>query len=87
MPRPSKAEQAEYMRQYRATTKPLGERKAANDGVKSGIDRCIRYLRESVGGKAITGYVAALMIERSMIENEPAESEARRKFVDGMRIR
>ncbi len=87
MPKPSKQEQAEYMRNYRATVKPLSERKAENNGVRSGVDRCIRYLRESVGGKAITGYVAAMMIERAMIENEPAESEARRRFVEGMRIR
>lgn len=76
---------AEYDRNYRATVKPRNERAARQEGMREAIARCVKYFRERVAGKSITGYQAALMIERAMIEEEPAESEARRRFIDSMR--
>ncbi len=73
------------MRDYRKVVKPMGERKAHADGVQEGLARCIRYMRESIAAKSISGYQAALMIERSMLEFEPAEVRARQRFVEQLR--
>ncbi len=76
---------AEYQRKYRATVKPMNERKAHTDGVQDGLARCIKYLREKIGSRALTGHQAALMVERSMLDGEQNSVTARRQFVEALR--
>ena len=75
---------AEYFRNYRAKKSEIVQNRE-QEIFRRGIARCVEYMRERVAGSAITGYQAAAMIERSLIANEPAESEARRRFVDNLR--
>ena len=76
---------AEYQRNYRATVKPMNERKAHSEGFQAGLQRCISYLRQTIGGKALTGHQAALMIERSMLDGESNEIIARRQWIEALR--
>lgn len=70
----------EYYRSYRATKSEMQESRD-QELVRSGIDKCIKYMREKIAGQAITGFRAALMIERAMLEIEPQEVTARRQFI------
>lgn len=80
------ANSAEYQRQYRKTVKPMNERKAKSEGVEEGLQKCIRYLREHIGNRALTGYQAAMMVERAMLETESFNVQARERLIDSMRI-
>lgn len=72
---------AAYFREYRATKAAMKENKDA-ELQKEGIRRCVEYLRTHVGNQAITGYKAAMMIERALFEIELPEVTARKKFVE-----
>jgi hypothetical protein len=63
----------------------MGERKAHEDGLREGIARVVKYLREKVGNRAITGYQCALMIERAMLETESNAVTARQQFIEALR--
>lgn len=63
----------------------MNERKARAEGLQDGLARCMRYLREKIGSHAVTGYQAALMIERSELDGDTQEIIARRQFVEALR--
>lgn len=75
---------AEYMRNYRRMAVPQIQRKAERDGMREGIDACVKFLREKVRGRALTGFQAAVIIERAMIDAELPEVAARRRFIDSL---
>ena len=77
MPKPNKQSRAEYFRDYRATVKPIGERQAFRDGV----NHAVKFLREKIGGRAVTGYQMATALERAGLESDTAEAKARQDFV------
>ena len=69
------------MRGYRANVEPLKQRNASATGFAHGIARCVEYFRTKVAGTAVTGYQAAAMLERAMIESEPPGTKARERFI------
>ncbi len=77
---------AEYYRNYRATKAEMQEHKEA-ELKRDGINRCVAYMRNKVAGQAITGYQAALMIERAMLEIELEESAMRKRFIEQLQMR
>jgi len=79
----TKAEQAEYMRKYRKTVKPMAEREARDEGFKAGVAACVRLIRERGADKALTGYQMARLLE-SVTGAEPYEVRKRREFVEGI---
>lgn len=80
----AKQSRADYYREYRATKAEMKENKNA-ELQKEGVRRCVEYLRTHVANQAITGYKAAMMIERALFEIELPEATARKEFIEQLR--
>lgn len=83
---------AEYMRSYRARSGPKKERasyqrgfdEGVTSGFSAGMTACLRYLRDEVGHRALTGYQVARDVEDSVTNTESAEVLARRAFLKSL---
>lgn len=64
---------------------PKERREGRAEGIREGVQLCIVHMREVVAGRAVTGFQAALILERAMIGAETPEAIARRKAVDALR--
>lgn len=71
----------EYMRNYRLRSENKRERAADQHGREQGIQTCVRFLREAIGNRALTGYQAARELERGIIAGESSELRMRRSFL------
>lgn len=76
---------ADYMRDYRKTVKTIDLRGERQAGIREGIALVVTYLRETIAGKAFTGYQLAVTVERAMLASETPEVAQRRALVDSLR--
>lgn len=74
------AAQADYRK--RADRKREGA--AHYRGFEEGIAICLKFLREQVGDRALTGYQSAKAIEKAVLSSESAEVLARRAFLKSL---
>ncbi len=75
---------AAYFREYRRTKAAMKDNRE-QEQIRRGIGRVVEYMRLQIGARALTGYQAALMIERAMLESEQQSVTARREFVEALR--
>ncbi len=80
-----KPSRAGYMRQYRATTRPMNEREAFAEGKSEGVESCTKFLREEIGQRAFSGYQLAQKIDKAMLAIEPSDVVRNREMVESMR--
>lgn len=57
---------AEYYRRYRATVKARNQRKAYQEGIAEGVDRCCKLMQTLYGERALTGFAAAHAISKTL---------------------
>jgi hypothetical protein len=68
MPKPG---HAEYMKKWRAITKPRKERAAYQEGLMEGIERSCNLMRTLYGEKSLTGFAAAHAIAKTLGITKP----------------
>ncbi len=76
---------AEYMRDYRSKADGKRERAAYQKGAQHGFEACIKYLREHVAGRSLSGYETAKVLEKNMLGPGAPELIAQRKLIASMR--
>lgn len=76
---------AEYQRDYKAKHDKEKIEASFQQGLKNGVDACVRFCRERLGDRAITGNQAAqLLLRANQGESETAEAAQRRKMIESL---
>jgi hypothetical protein len=76
---------AEYMREYRARDAKQRDSEQIEKGFRDGVARAVAFLRGRVGGSPVTGFAAAVMIERACLLPESPGVADRQKLIASMR--
>jgi hypothetical protein len=76
---------AEYMREYRQRETTKRDRDNYMEGFTAGVAKAIVVLRGKVGGSPVTGFQAAVILERSYIMPEAPGVAERQKLIASMR--
>ena len=74
---------AEYMREYRAVSESKRDRDNYQRGFQEGVAKVIATLRGKIGCTPVTGFQAAVIMERSYLM--PTVNVERQALVDSMR--
>ena len=76
---------AEYQRDYRDRAERKRDLDNFNQGFAQGVQRAIGHLRGKVGGTVVTGFTAAVILERSYLMPLVPGVAERQKLIDSMR--
>lgn len=76
---------AEYMREYRTRSDNKRDRAAFRRGSEERLQSCVKYLREVVAGRCLSGFEIAKLLEKHTLGDSAPELIARRRLIDSMR--
>ena len=79
------AHYAEYMREYRQVADKKRDRDNYHQGFQEGVAKVIATLRGKIGGTVVTGFTAAVIVERSYLMPQAPGVAERQALIETMR--